>query len=167
MSVTSLSYTSVTRINSVFPMISSVANITSGVVAQFADDAEAEIDAKSSKRYTLPLGVACPILSAIATREAIYQIATQRALVQFPPAQQGKHPMKAQHDEDVALLEEISNGGLAIVTSSGAVVPESTTEILIYSTTQGYVPTFSEGATNDQVQDEDKLADDLAARGLS
>ncbi len=72
-------YTSVTRINSAFPPISSVSNINSAVISQYATDVEAEIDSLISKRYVLPLTVTCPILTAIATRETIYRIAVQRA----------------------------------------------------------------------------------------
>ena len=167
MSISSLSYTSVTRINSMFPMISSVANITSGVIAQYADDAEAEIDARISKRYTLPLGVTCPILSAIATREAIYSIATQRGLVLFPPAQQGRAPLYQRHLDDQKLLEAIADGSIQLVTSSGAVVAADLSQMEIYSTTMDYVPTFSEGSQMDQIQDEIKLDDDLSNRGLA
>jgi len=167
MSVQSLSYTSVTRVNSAFPMITSVSNITSGVVAQYSDDAEAEIDARISARYALPLGVTCPILVAIATRETIYNIATQRGLVQFPPAQQGRAPLYQRHLDDQKLLEAIADGSVQLVTSSGAVIAADTSQKQIYSTTMDYVPTFSEGSQVDQVQDQDKLDDDLTNRGLT
>lgn len=161
-----VSYTSVTRINSAFPMIGSVSNINSAIIAQFAGDVEAEINARISKRYVLPLAVECPILIAIATREAIYRIAVQRALVQFPPAQQGQHPMQLQHKDDQALLEKLVGGDMQLVDSSGAVIAEDTTQLLIYSTTNGYLPTFHEGALEDQVQDPNKIDSILSDRGL-
>ncbi len=159
-------YTSVTRINSAFPMLSSVTNITSAIIDQYATDVEAEIDAKIIARYTLPLASVPPILAAISTRETIYRITVQRALIQFPPAQQGRHPLQVQHIDDQKLLDDIVNGDLSLVASGGAEIATSLAKQLIYSTTMGYVPTFSEGSQMDQVQDSDKLDDDLINRGL-
>ncbi len=152
-------YTSVTRINSAFPPISSVSNINSAIISQYATDVEAEIDSIISKRYVLPLTVTCPILTAIATRETIYRIAVQRALVQFPPAQQGKAPLQVQHEDDQKLLQKIADGKMQLVGTDGTVVAADLTQTDIYSTTMGYVPTFHEGAWGDMVQDPNKLTD--------
>ena len=153
-------YTSVTRINSAFPAIGSVSNITSAIIAQYACDVEAEINGAISNRYTLPLAVECPILTAIATRETIYRIAVQRALVQFPPAQQGKAPLLVQHEDDQKLLGNIAAGKMGLVSVTGATVVVG--GILIYSTTKTYVPTMHEGAWGDMVVDTNKL-DDIAS----
>ena len=161
------SYTSVGLVNSAFPAIHSVSQITSSVIAQVAGSVEAEINARISKRYTLPLGFDCPILTAIATRETIYRIAVQRALVHFPPAQQGAHPMYMQHKDDQELLKMIAAGEIQLVTSSGAVVAADTTQMEIYSTTMDYEPTFHEGDWPDMIQDQDKIDDELADRGLT
>ena len=161
-----VSYTSVTRINSAYPAISSVTNMTSGVVAQYAGDVESEINAKISKQYTLPLSVDCPLLTAIATRETIYRIAVQRLLVQFPAAQQGQHPLQVQHKDDQSLLKDIMDGKLQLVDASGAVMAIDASQIEVFSTTKNYVPTFSEGSMLDNIQDQDKLDDKLRDRGL-
>lgn len=161
-----VSYTSVSRVNTAFPMISSVANITSGVVHQFAGDVEAEINAMISKRYALPLANECPILIAVATRETIYRIAVQRALVQFPPAQQGQHPMQVQHKADQDLLKKLAEGDMQLVDSSGAVIAADTTQMQIFSTTMNYQPTFHEGPVTDAIQDQDKIDAMLADRGM-
>jgi len=161
-----VSYTSVTRINSAYPFISSVTNMTSGVMAQYAGDVESEINAKISKQYTLPLSVDCPLLTAIATRETIYRIAVQRLLVQFPAAQQGQHPLQVQHKDDQSLLKDIMDGKLQLVDASGAVMAIDASQIEVFSTTKNYVPTFSEGSMLDNIQDQDKLDDKLRDRGL-
>ncbi len=132
----------------------------------FCNDVEAEIDARISKRYALPLASAPPILVAIATRETIYRVAVQRALIQFPPAQQGRSPLAVQHSDDQKLLKDIADGDIQLVTSSGAVLAADLTQAEIFSTTMNYTPTFSEGSQMDQIQDSDKLDDDLANRGL-
>ncbi len=159
-------YTTVTRINSAFPSLSSVTNITSAIIDQYATDVEAEIDARIIARYTLPLASVPAILAAISTRETIYRITVQRALIQFPPAQQGRHPLQQQHIDDQKLLTDIVKGDLSLVASGGSEIAPSLAKMEIYSTTMNYVPTFSEGAQTDQIQDEDKLDDDLTNRGL-
>lgn len=161
-----VSYTSVSRINSAFPALGSISNITSAIFAQFASDVEAEINARISSRYVLPLTVECPILTAIATREAIYRTVVQRALVQFPPAQQGQHPLQIQHSDDQKLLKALADGDIQLVTSSGGVVAVDTTQMEIYSTTKDYLPTFHEGALTDMIQDQNKLDDILTDRDL-
>ncbi len=155
-------YTSVTRINSAFPAITSVSNINSAIVSQYATDVEAEIDALISKRYVLPLTVSCPILTAIATRETIYRIAVQRALIQFPSAQQGKAPLQVQHEDDQKLLDKIAEGKIQLVSNAGVVVAADLTQMEIYSTTMSYMPTFHEGDWGNMVIDPDKL-DSIAA----
>jgi len=159
-------YTSVTRINSAFPSLSSVTNITSAIIDQYATDVEAEIDARIIARYTLPLSSVPPILAAIATRETIYRVTVQRALIQFPPAQQGRHPLQQQHIDDQKLINDIVKGDLSLVASGGTEIAPSLAKQEIYSTTMTYVPTFSEGSQMDQIQDTTKLDDDLANRGL-
>lgn len=161
-----VSYTSVSRVNSAYPPIGSVTNITSGVVHQFAGDVEAEINAKVSKQYALPFTVEVPLLTAIATRETIYRIAVQRLLVQFPAAQQGQHPLQVQHKDDLKLLQQIADGELQLVDSSGAVVAVDATQIEVYSTTKNFEPTFHEGSMIDTIQDKDKLDSILSDRGL-
>jgi len=161
-----VSYTSVARVNSAFPAISSVSNITSGVVHQYAGDVESEINAMISKRYALPLTADVPLLTAIATRETIYRIAVQRALVQFPPAQQGQHPMLTQHRDDQKLMERIMNGEIQLTSDVGAVVAADITQLEVYSTTKDYLPTFHEGDWGSMIQDSDKLDDIDADRDL-
>ena len=170
----SVSYTTVGLINSGFPAITSVTALTSGIVAGYAGMVEAEINAKIAKQYQLPLTLECPILTAIATREAIFRIAVQRQLVQFPPAQQGRSPLQVQHSDDQKLLQQISDGEVTLygVNSNGAfnsLIPANTSDIQIFSTTMNYNPTFHEGSVFDAVIDTDKLDDiddDRDGRGL-
>lgn len=160
------SYTEVTRINSAYPPITSVSAITSGVVAQYIGDVEAEINGRISGRYALPLTVQCPILTAIATRETIYRIVVQRALIQFPPPQQGSHPLQVQHKDDQNLLNMIADGSIKLVDSSGAQIPADVAQLELYSTTKTYIPTFHEGPWPDMVQDPNKISDILSERDL-
>ena len=161
-----VSYTSVGVVNSAFPMIHSVSNITSAIVAAYAGTVEAEINGRIAGRFALPLTVECPLLQAIATRETIYRISVQRALIQFPPAQQGQHPLQTQHRDDQELLKMIASGAIKLVDASGAQIAWDTSNMPVYTTTMDYEPTFHEGPWVDMIQDPAKLDDIKADRDL-
>lgn len=158
-------YGSVGGVNSLFPPISSVTNLTSAVVARFIDDTEAEVNARIAKRYTVPVTPTCPLLVALTERETIYRIVTQRALIQFPPAQQGRHTLQIQHDGDQKLLERIAEGEMILVASGGGKISPDTSQIQVFSSTQNYNPTFADGLPPEEsVLDTDKSTDALADR---
>lgn len=160
-----VSYTSVSRIHSAFPAINSVVAVTSAMIAQlWAGPVEAEINARLSKRYALPIVGECPLLTGIATREAIYRVTLERGLVQFPPPQQGRHPLQVNHAEDQKMLDRIMAGEveLFIVNSDGSysgLLPASTEELEVWSTTKDYLPTMHEGRWEGMIQDPSKLDD--------
>ena len=149
-----------------FPAINSVSTLASAGIAHYIGGVEARINAMIGKRYPLPLTVDCPLLTMIATREAIYRIAVERGLVQFPPAQQGRAPLQVAHAEDEKTLDALMGGEIELIDSSGAVIAADTTKLKIFSTTKSYVPTFHEGRWVDMVQDPTQIEDELADRGL-
>lgn len=164
-------YTAIGSIHALYPAINTAQNtgLTSAVVLGFIDQVEAEVNAKVSKKYTLPFTNGCPILAAIATREAIFRIAIERGLVHFPPAAQGRAPLAVQHDMDQKLLDQIADGKYNLLDNSLSVIATDLTQAEVYSTTMNYIPTFHEGGLLDQVQDTDKLeaeVDRREGRGL-
>lgn len=159
-----VSYTSVTRVQSAFPAVGSVSAINSAIIHQFAGDAESEINAKIGKRYQLPLTVVCPLLTTIATRETIYGLTVDRLLAQFPPAQQGKLPRQVRHEQDQKMLDDIMNGKIGLVDSSGQAITANTDQIEVISNTMNYVPTMDEGPVLEWETDPYKLADIAAAK---
>lgn len=160
------SYTTVSLCILGFPAINSVSTLNSQGIAQYIGGVEARINAFLAKRYPLPLTVDSPLLTMIATREAIYRIAVERGLVQFPPAQQGRAPLQVAHAEDEQTLKDLADGKIELTNSSGAIIPAGTTDLLLWSTTKGYVPTFHEGRWTDMVQDQTQIEDELAKRQL-
>lgn len=139
--------------------------INSTVVAGFITQAENEIAAKVSNRYTLPFSNGCPIVATIALRESIFRLSINRGLVHFPPATQGKAPLMVQHEMDMKLLEQIFLGEINLLDNSLAVIAPSLTERgEIYSNNMNYNPTMHEGSVLDMVRDTDKLDDILSAR---
>lgn len=170
-----VSYAQVQDVLNAFPAIGSVTALASTVIAQtYIGPVEAMINAKVGKKYALPIAGFCPVLAQLSMRESVYRIVVGRALVTFPPAQQGRHPLQIQHTDDLKLLEDISTGDaeLFIVNSDGSfstLVPADLTQAEIFSNTMNYNPTFTEGKWYDQVQDTDKLSDiigDREGRGL-
>lgn len=146
--------------------------MTSAVLAQtYAGPTEALILGRVAKLYprsalfpNLP-----PVLHAIATREVIYRVSLSRLMTSFPPSQTGKATIQVQHDEDVKLLQEIADGDMPLLDSSGELIAPSLGNVELYSTTMDYNPTFHEGDRLEQVQDTDKLDDieaDRLDRGL-
>ena len=165
-------YTDIGSVYGAYPAINSAqtTGLNSAAVLAFITQAENEINAKVSNRYSLPVSNGCPILATIALRESIFRIAIQRGLVHFPPAVQGRAPLAVQHDMDQKLLREISEGTFNLLDNSLAVIAPSLTDRgEIYSNTMNYNPTFHEGDWPDQVRDTDKLDDleaDRQGRGL-
>lgn len=164
-------YTDIGSVYGKSPPINSAqaTGINSTVVLGYIAEAENEINAKISKRYTLPLSNGCPILATLALREAIFRLCMSRGLIHFPPALQGRAPLAVQHDMDQKLLDKIMDGDVQLLDNSLAVIAGDTTQMEIYSTTMDFLPTFHEGERVDQVQDLDKLdsiVDDRQGRGL-
>lgn len=162
--VLGVTYTTVTRVNSAFPFVSSVSNITSAIVHQYCGDVEGEINLYVGKRYTLPLSGDVPILTAIATRETIYRLGTQRSLIHFPAAQQGKAPLQVQHEDDQEMLKAIAAGELPLITTSGELLSPNLALMPITTNTKAYNPTFHEGPWTEQLQDPQKLLDIASER---
>jgi len=160
------SYTTVSLCVLTFPPINSVTTLQSAGISHYIGMVEADINSKIGGRYKLPLTVDCPILTSIATREAVYRIAVERGLVQFPPAQQGRAPMQTAHMDDMKMLDALAAGEAQLVDSSGAILSADTTDLLIYSTTDGYKPTMHEGPWTESVQDPDKIDTILSDRNL-
>lgn len=159
MPTTVVSYTTVERVWSAFPPINSATNIGSSTVAQYAANVEAEINGKIGKLYSLPLSVECPLLSAIAERETIYRIVVQRQLVQFPPAQQGAHPLQIQHKDDQKLLEQIASGEVSLLGADLVPIAADTAQTEVWSNTMNYRHTFTEDAFEESTVDENMLDD--------
>lgn len=156
-----VSYTSVQLVWDQAPWINSISELSSSVLAsRYLGPVEAEINAKLAKRFALPLtDRECPILTAVATREAIYNIMITRGLIHFPPAQQGRHPMFVQHLADQNLINAIVTGSMALIDASFTEVPANVAAVELWSTTMDHLPTFGKGDLLDNIQDDAMLDD--------
>ncbi len=161
------SFTTASMVWSKSPPINSLQayGLSSGALLEhFIGPVEAEIVGKVSTRYT-PVGVfaegGCPVLVGIATREAIYRVLVERSMLQFPPPQQGRHPLYQQHLDDQALLKAIGEGTVKLITGSGNVVNAdlNSAGMEIWHNNMDYHPTMREDAVENQFMDQRKISD--------
>lgn len=150
-------YTSVSNLILTTPAVNSIAAITSAAMVHYIDRVEGLINAKLSKRYTIPLSNNIPLLSMIATDLAIYEIVAKRGLTKTSDTE---NDWPSRFKEANSLLDDIANGNISLATSSGDIISLSTASIP-YSNTMDYVPTFGEDDFEQSMQDQDKL-DDIA-----
>lgn len=152
-----VSYTTVELLLNTLPAIGSVSAITSAHIAHYIGEAQAHIDAKISRYYSLPLSVEVPIIQTIATNLTVYGLMVKRLL----SAQQiNDSPWPARYKEAQELLDDIGAGKLPLVNASGAILAGRSDVAEVYSTTMNNVPTFYEGDWKDMVQDSDKIDDE-------
>lgn len=159
-----VSYTSVQLMLKTLPEVGSVSTVTSELLAHYAGRAEAEINARIGFRYSLPLGVDVPILTALATDLGLYYALSRKPLV---GSQSKADPWLERFKEARDLLKEITEGKIELLDSDGGVLSQRTDNVQFHSTTMDYLPTFFEGGVpEDWQQDPDKTTDDLDARDL-
>ena len=159
-----VSYTTVSLMFVTLPDIGSVTTLTSAHLANFAGQAESEINAKLARAYSLPFTAEIPLLQTLATDLALYKVLTRRL---FTSERLEASPWPDRYKEARETLTWIAAGELPLVDSSGAVLQGRSDIAEVYSTTKNYVPTFWEGPTGDQIQDADKIDDEADRRDLT
>lgn len=164
------SYSNNADILAAMPSVGSATTITSATIAAFIGDAANEIEAALLQRFKFPLvvssGATVPMLKTLNTRMALFDLITMRALANVSIDQQKSNPFYDRLKEARKFLETLASGGSELIDSTGVSVPQRTDIIQVWSNNSGYQPTFSEGDMEDNIQDAEKLTDDLAARGL-
>jgi phage gp36-like protein len=159
------SYTTVERILSEVPAIGSASNVTSLIVCRYAANVEAKINAKLSRLYTLPFTNDIPVLTALATDLTIFDLLTKRVTAHFTDQQNTQNPYISLRKDAWAMVDEISEGNIPLITSSGVAIAAATS-VAITSNTKGYQPTFHNGKWEDMIQDPDRIDAQLSDRGL-
>jgi phage gp36-like protein len=152
--VVTLNYTTVPRIISALPLLNDATQVTSADLATFAEDAEAIVDAKIAVRYSVPVAGPPAILTTIAGDLAIYRVLALRL---FTSEAMNDSPWPGRYKEAMVLLDQIAAGDMALVSSGEVLIGAETVVGEIWSSTSGYVPTFSELPSHEQQVDTDKL----------
>ncbi len=158
-----ITYTTVDRIYQIVPDLSDITALTSEHVVTFAEGAEAEINARISQNYTVPITPTPPLLRAVATDWACYRILALRVFTQ-EQLQNSTWPDAFKEAKET--VEDIASGKITLIDPAGTVVSARTDIAKVTSNTKGRTQTFWEGGEYDQVRDKDKIDDGLDARGL-
>lgn len=157
-----LNYTSVDRIYDIEPMVGSVSDLTSAQIVTFAEHAEAHVNAKLARSYSVPVAGA-PVLDAISTDLAIYRILSRRI---FPQDRLQNSDWPDRFKEAEELLDALASNEVLLPSSDGTIVAQRTDEAEVKTTTEGYHPTMWEGPWTEQIQDADKIDDQSVDRDL-
>ena len=159
------SYSDVNRVYDLEPMIGSISDLTSAqLVSAFINPAEADMNARLSRRYTVPITGTIPLLQAIADDLSVYRALSRRV---FTQDQLKDSSWPDRFKESMDTLMEIANGKVLLVDSAGAAVATKTNVANAQSNNMHNLPTFHEGGGwVDQVKDPDKTDDLLSDRDL-
>lgn len=149
-----------------FPALGSATSINSATIAEYIGQTDSIINGYLARRYSLPLTVVPPMIQALSTREAVYSLVAQRGLVQFPPPQQGRHPMQQMHLDDLELLKGIGEGQITLTNSDGSLITLNTGMIPSHNN-MDYVPTMDMGPVTLQRVDPQLLEDIQANKGIT
>ncbi len=158
-------YTSVDRVYDLEPLIGSLSDLTSAqVLSVFIDAAEAEMNARLARRYTVPVPGTIPLLQAIADDISVYRALSRRL---FTQDQLKDSIWPDRFKESLETLDELASGKVLLVDDSGAVVSTLGTVASAKTNVEAFLPTFHEGGTwLDQVKDPDKVDELLDERDL-
>lgn len=161
-----LSYTSVDLIQLLHPAVEKATTISSNQVYQYALGAEAIVDGKIAKLYTVPAtGTGVPgLLTTIATDLTVYRILGQRML---QGATAKEDPWVNRFKETMDLLDQIASGKLLLVGDNGVVLEQRGDLFEVWSNNMDYLPTFNEDGRVNQVQDPSKIENILSNRNLT
>lgn len=135
-------YTSVDNVLEAMPIIGSVTNITSAVVASFIGRSDALINAKISRQYALPMAGDVPLLQSLSLDITLYNLLAKRI---YAGEQLSNSPWPDRYKEALETLDEIASGELVLVTSSGDALSSSPSAIgQVWSSTEDFLPTMTE-----------------------
>lgn len=155
-----MAYSSATSILLIFPGLANTSTVTN-VITRHITRADALIDSKISKRYSVPISPTPPLLGSLSEDISVYY--TYRSFYTSDNSNRTEYFAELR-DHAIATLDEIREGKIDIVNTAGSLITErdeeSTTGILD-STTKDYQPFFDVDDELDWKFDADRL-DDVA-----
>lgn len=159
-------YATVANVLALMPSIGSATSITSASIAQYLNDAEAEINGKVVQRYTLPFSSTPPLLTTLETRMATADLLTLRAMAQFNASDQKGNTFFDRLKEARKTLDAIAGGFVQLVDSAGALIAERTDVLEVWSNNQNFNPTMTEAHVTQMPQDSSKIDTILGDRDI-
>ena len=156
-----VSYTNASEMLKTLAEIGSISTINNSLMLHHAGRAEALINAKIAKRYSIPIAGQIPLLETLATDLAIYNLLCSRIVIKE------EHPWFQRYKGAMVILDEIADGKLSLIDNTGEIQVGRTDVAECWSSSQGHVPTFWEGPDTLQIQDEEKIDDQATDRDLT
>ncbi len=159
-----VSYTSVNDVLTLVPKIGSASTITSAHVYAHAGLAEALINGKLARRFTIPptdTGSVPPLLAAIAADLTAYRVLGMRVFIQ---EKQNKSEWPDRYKEALETLKALESGEMELLAVDNSVIAPRTDLMECWSNNMGYTSTFNEASFEASIQDEDKIDDIVDAR---
>lgn len=157
-----LNYTSVEKVLVLNASVGSVTTINSAVISSVAGQAEALVDAKLARLYTVPVAGRPPLLESISSDLTLYRLMSRRML---SGESANDSPWPDRYKEAMELLDQLADGSLTLVSSAGALIPATPgASGMPYSNNMNYQATFTEDDMENQVVDPSKLEDIRFAR---
>ena len=141
-----MAYTTDTKIK---VLLTGVATVN----AQFITMAENIINGKIASKYSVPFTVVPPLIETLATDIAAYFC--MRTL--FTDDSQNKSEWTATFKESMKILDEIADGRLPVIDSTGTEVARNIEPM--YSNTKDYTPVFDVDSIENQIVDSDRSED--------
>ena len=157
---TVVSYTSAGLMKMTLVEIGSISTMDNSTLLHHASMAETLINAKIARKYSIPISGHVPLLETLATDLAIYNVLTSRITIK------NDHPWFRRFKDSLTILNQIADGEISLITSSGEVLSGRDDVSEIWSNKKNNIPTFWEGAKEDQIMDSDKIDDGNDERGL-
>ena len=152
-------YVTVERVYNALPQLRESTKVSSEHIAQYIDDAEAEVNAKLANLYAIPIEGA-PMIIAIATDLTMWRIMGLR-IFQGETLKDSPWPDRFKEARDQ--LDAIAKGTVTLVNTAGQVIPGNG-QGDVWSSSERYNPTTNEDNPLLWQQDRDKLEDIEDAR---
>ena len=146
-----MSYCSISDIRTLVPKFTILA-VPDTTVQMHIDNADALIDSKIVAHYVLPLSTVPKIVKSVSQQIAIYYI----LCAGFTQDSQNKSRWADVYEKAIALLDKMSGGDMVLTDNAGNALPNHN---WLKSSTQGYIPIFDVGPTEEQVVDSSELTD--------
>ena len=160
-----VNYTTITNVLLTRTELGSITTLSSAMIYQEIGKVEATINARLAKLYAVPVTPTPPLLETLATDLTVYKLLADRSL--FKTERLKDSPWFELQRQAWALVDQLAEGKITLITSAGAVVKATGTQIEAYSTTMTYDPTFHDGAQGFEefLDDAQKATDEEAKRG--
>lgn len=157
-------YTTIEQVYRMLPVVGSLTSVTTTQIAQYIGGADAIINSKLARTYTVPISPAPPILEALSTDLTLYYLLAKRVAATAPSmggSNAGRNEWFDRYKEAMALLDKIAMGEMLLLTSSGELINPAPSGADVggsaWSNNQGFSQTFANDAYIYEIYEVDGL----------